>query len=97
MAKTTKQNSIVLEIPFNEPTGSETMPRHINLYLTLEQREVVRSLYAALTPPSTSQLSNGKYVVSYTDAVRWLLEKIGDAIRQERTKRAKAARSEKAE
>jgi len=75
--------------PLAPPNLAAYRQRHLDVQLSGPQAVAVRRLYDTLDAAG-SRLANGKRVASSVDAVRWLLEQLGQALSGAATRAADA-------
>ena len=71
-------DSVVIEVPVAESDGAA--PHHISIQLwTPDAREGARRLLAGMRASGTKRRDTGREIESYADALRYVLESIGQA------------------
>jgi hypothetical protein len=74
------QRAVTVQVPVAPVNEEANMPRHVDVHLDRVQQIGLRATYNALHADPPAKLRSGRYVQSFTDAVRWMFEQIGEAI-----------------
>lgn len=76
----TKLKMAQIEILVGEVREEEYVQRHIQVHLSPEQAKALRSIVCGLED-QPAKLENGRFASTGPDAIRLLLEKIGEELR----------------
>jgi hypothetical protein len=68
--------AVTIEVPMGEVSLDSYLSRHVEVQLDQDQRHSLRRLLNGLRE-SGERLSSGRAVASNSDAVKWLLEQLG--------------------
>ena len=79
-----RSRTVSIEIPILEPTaamhdGRAHVNRHLDARVPRPLGVAYRCIFDALHEQG-ARLENGRYVNNYSDAIRWLLERIGEKL-----------------
>ena len=72
-----------ITVPLGDLEAGQYNPRHLDLRLTVQQAASLRRVYVGLND-GHAQLADGRHIDSAADAVRWLLERVGEKAERER-------------